>query len=94
MPLATTKTHTTQFVQSATKDLVDFFNGLDVNDNFHDARVDPYEPRRVWITSTPSAKVVGPLKCFGTQVRREGVDCMINRMQVFFLLVAHARTHA
>lgn len=49
-------------------DLVDFFSGLDTNDNFHDARVDPFEPRRVWITSTPSTKVVGPLSCFGAKV--------------------------
>lgn len=59
-----------QFVQSATVDLVDFFSGLDSSDNFHDARVDPFEPSRVWITSTPTAKVVGPLSCFGTTVRR------------------------
>ncbi|CAM9522130.1 unnamed protein product, partial [Hapterophycus canaliculatus] len=53
------------FVQSATVDLADFFAGLDSNDNFHDARVDPFEPSRVWITSTPAIKVVGPLTTFG-----------------------------
>lgn len=50
-------------------DLADFFAGLDSNDNFHDARVDPFEPSRVWITSTPVIKVVGPLTSFGATVR-------------------------
>lgn len=57
-------------MQSATVDLVDFFSGLDVEDNWHDARVDPFEPSRVWITTRPSVKVVGPLECFGVKVRR------------------------
>ena len=51
-------------------DLVDFFSGLDTSDNFHDARVDPFEPRRVWITSTPTTKVVGPVECFGVKVTK------------------------
>eukprot|EP00752_Nemacystus_decipiens_P009512 g8503.t1 len=56
-----------EFVQSTTVDLADFFAGLDTTDNFHDARVDPFEPRRVWITSTPAIKVVGPLEVFGAK---------------------------
>lgn len=60
-----------QFVQSATVDLADFFSGLDANDNFHDARVDPFEPSRVWITTIPAIKVVGPLTAFGATVRVE-----------------------
>ena len=41
-----------------------------MEDNWHDARVDPFEPSRVWITTRPSVKVVGPLECFGVKVRR------------------------
>ncbi|CAM9651121.1 unnamed protein product [Ectocarpus sp. 12 AP-2014] len=56
-----------EIIQSATVDLVDFFSGLDTDDNLHDARVDPFEPSRVWITTIPTTKVVGPTTCFGTK---------------------------
>lgn len=41
-----------------------------MEDNWHDARIDPFEPSRVWITTRPSVKVVGPLECFGVKVRK------------------------
>lgn len=58
-----------QYVQSTAVELVEFFSGLDFNYNFHDARVDPFEPSRVWVTSVLITKVVGPISCYGAKVR-------------------------
>ncbi|CAM9342130.1 unnamed protein product [Ascophyllum nodosum] len=56
------------FVQSVSVDFADFFAGLDVDDNWYDARVDPFEPSRVWVTTRTTAKVVGPIECFGLKL--------------------------
>ncbi|CAN0187607.1 unnamed protein product [Pylaiella littoralis] len=55
------------YVQSTAVELVEFFSGLDFNYNFHDARVDPFEPSRVWVTSVLITKVVGPISCYGAK---------------------------
>lgn len=55
-------------------DLDEFFVGLEISENFYDARVDPIEPSRVWFTTRQSGKITGPLKIFGNKVCNQDLE--------------------
>ncbi|CAM9159191.1 unnamed protein product [Discosporangium mesarthrocarpum] len=49
--------------------LADFQNGLSTDYNVYDARIDPFDPSRVWLTTRSTVKVIGPIKAFGKEVK-------------------------